>query len=41
MFLVSLGEGQATEIMNYDAITKGLDMQLQYEYEIKDKGKLF
>ena len=41
MLLVSLGEGQATEIMTYDAITKGLDMQLQRESELKDKGKLF
>ena len=31
MFLVSLSECQATEIMTYDAITKGLDMQLQRE----------
>ena len=34
MFLVSLGEGQATDIMTYDAITKGLDMHLQRESEL-------
>ena len=39
MFLVILGEVQATDIMNYDAITKGLDMQLQREYELEDKGQ--
>ena len=38
MFLVSLGEGKATYIMIYDAITKGMDMQLQRKYELKDKG---
>ena len=32
MFLVSLGEGKATDIMNYDATTKGLDIQLQRKY---------
>ena len=31
MFLVSLSEGQDTDIMTYDAITKGLDMKLQCE----------
>ena len=37
MFLVSIGEGQATGIMTYDAITKVLDMQFQRESEIQDK----
>ena len=41
IFLVSLGERQATFIMTYDAIIKGLDMQLQYESKLKDKGQLF
>ena len=41
MLLVSIGEGQATYIMTYDAITKGLDMQLQRESELIDKGQLF
>ena len=40
MFLVILGEGQATDIMTYDDITKGMDMQLQHESELKDKGQL-
>ena len=40
MFLVSLGKGQATYIMTYDAITKGLDMQLQRESELEYKGQL-
>ena len=39
MFLVILGEVQATDIMTYDAISKGLDMKLQHESEIKDKGQ--
>ena len=39
MFLFSLGEGQDTNIMTYDAITKGMDMQLQRKYELEDKGK--
>ena len=41
MFLVSIGEGQATDIMTYVAITKGMDMQLQRESEIKDKRKKY
>ena len=41
MFLVSLIKGQATDIITYGAITKGLDMQLQYESELDDKGQLF
>ena len=41
IFLVSLGEGQDTDILIYGAITKGLDMQLQRESELEDKGKLF
>ena len=41
MFLVSLGEVQATNIMNYDAITKCLDMQLQHKSELEDKKTLF
>ena len=38
IFLFSIGEGKATDIMTYDTITKGLDMQLQRKYELKDKG---
>ena len=41
MFLVSLCEGQATNIMTYDDITKVLDMQIQREYELEDKGEFF
>ena len=41
MVIVSLGEGQYNNIMTYDAITKGLDMQLQHGYELEDKGQLF
>ena len=40
MFLVSLGEGQATDIMTYEAITKGLDMHLQRESELNNIGQL-
>ena len=40
MFLVSLGEGQATDIMTTNAIIKGIDKKLQLKYELKDKGKL-
>ena len=38
IFLFSIDEGKATDIMTYDTITKGLDMQLQRKYELKDKG---
>ena len=41
MFLVNLGEGQATDVMTYGAITKGMDMQLQRESEIEDKRKKY
>ena len=41
MFLVSLYEGQATDIMTYDAITKGLEIQLLRESELKYERKLF
>ena len=41
MFLVSLGEIQATDIMTYYTIIKRLDMQLQRESEIKDRGQFF
>ena len=37
MFLVSLGECQDTDIMTYDSITKGLDIQLQRKSEPEDK----
>ena len=37
MFLVSLGEGQATDILTYDALTKFMDMQFQRESELEDK----
>ena len=40
MLLVSIGEGQATYIMTYYAITKVPDMQLQRESEFEDKGQL-
>ena len=41
IFLVSLGERQDTDIVTYDTIIKGIDTQLQHEYELEDKGKLF
>ena len=41
MFLVSISEVQATDSMTYDAITKDLDMQLQRESELENKGQLF
>ena len=41
MFLVSICEGQATGIMTYDAIIKGIDKQLQCKSELDDKGSLF
>ena len=41
MLLVSLGEGQYTDIMTYGAIIKGIYKQLQRESELKDKGKFF
>ena len=37
MYLVSLVKVQATDIMTYDAITKGLYMKLQRRSELKDK----
>ena len=37
MFLVSLGDGQATDITTYDAITRVLDMQFQHKSELEDK----
>ena len=37
IFIVILGEVQATYIMTYNAITKVLDMQFQREYELEDK----
>ena len=37
MFLFSISEGQATGIMTYDDIIKGIDKQLQREYELEDK----
>ena len=40
MFLVSLCEVQATDIMTYDAITKVLDMQLKRESELDNEGQL-
>ena len=40
MFPVSLGEGQATDIMTYDDIIKRLDTQLQRKSKLKDKGQL-
>ena len=41
MFLVILSKGQATYIITYGAIIKILDMQLQRESELEDKGQLF
>ena len=41
MLLVSIGEGQVTDIMAYDAIIKEIDKQLQYKSELNDKGKFF
>ena len=41
MFLVSISEVQATDSMTYDAKTKDLDMQLQRESELENKGQLF
>ena len=38
MFLVNVGEGQATNIMIYNAIIKGLYMKLQSDSELEDKG---
>ena len=37
MLLVSIGESQATDTVNYDTITKGMDMYLQRESELEDK----
>ena len=39
IFLVSLSDSQATEIIIYDTITKVLDMQLQRKSELEDKGQ--
>ena len=40
MFLVSLSEFQANEVMNYDAIIKVTDKKLQHDSELEDKGQL-
>ena len=37
MFLIRIVEGQDTDIMTYDTITKVLDMQFQHESKIEDK----
>ena len=37
MFLVSLGEFQATDIMTYDATVKRICIQIQRDYELEDK----
>ena len=41
MLLVSLVEGQATDIMTYDAIIKGIGKKLQRESKLEDKGQFF
>ena len=41
MFLLSIGEGQATYIITYNATTKVMDMKLQHESELKDKVQFF
>ena len=41
MLLVSLVEGQDTDIMTYDAIIKRLDMKLQRDPELGDMRQLF
>ena len=41
MSRVILGEGQANDTMTYDAIIKGIYRQIQRDYELKDKVKLF
>ena len=39
MFLIRIVEGQDTDIMTYDTITKVLDMKFQHESKIEDKWK--
>ena len=41
MFLVSLGKCQATDILTYDSIIKGMDKKLQRKSELEDEGQLF
>ena len=41
MFPVNLREGQYTETMTYNSQIKGIDMKLQCESELEDKGQLF
>ena len=40
-FLVSLGKGQANDVMVYDATIKILDTQLQRESKLEGEGQLF
>ena len=39
MFLVSLENGQATDIMTYGVIVKGIDNKFKRESELRDKGE--
>ena len=41
MFLVSIGEREATSIITYNSIIKNLDMQLQIKSRIENKRKIF
>ena len=41
IFRVSIGKGQATDIMMYNTTNKRLETQLQRKYELKDNGQFF